>query len=132
LSRTAIIHGLLAWLVIMALETVHGVLREILLVPRVGPETAGRIGWPIGLIIVIVTAWALARWIGLRDTRDLVKLGTIWAILTLGFESGIGLLRGIPLTATIGGLNPFSGSLLPLSLAVMLVAPLIAARLKQV
>ncbi|MGA7267825.1 MAG: hypothetical protein WBX21_08695 [Aestuariivirga sp.] len=122
--------GLAVWLFIMLVETLHGLLRGLLLVPRVGEETAGRIGWPIGLVIVLGISIALAPWMAIRDTSALLRLGGLWAVLTLIFELTIGLLRGLDLPRLLAELNPLAGGLTIYSLAVMFLAPLLAARLR--
>lgn len=66
------LRGLAVWLIIVVLESVHGTLRELFVVPRIGVEMSGRIGWPVGLVIVFATAWVFACWVGLRATSPLV------------------------------------------------------------
>ena len=122
--------GLAVWLVIMLVETLHGLLRGLLLVPRVGEDMAGRIGWPIGLVIVLGISIALAPWMATRDTSALLRLGVLWALLTLTFEVTIGLLRGFDVPRVLAELNPLTGGLAIYSLAVMFLAPLLAARLR--
>ncbi len=122
--------GLAVWLVIMLVETLHGLLRGLLLVPRVGEEMAGRIGWPIGLVIVLGISLALAPWMAIRDTSALLRLGGLWAVLTLIFEITIGLLRGLDLPRLMAEFNPLAGGLAIYSLAIMFLAPLLAARLR--
>ena len=124
--------GLLVWLIIMVLETGHGVLRGLFLVPWLGEAAAGRIGWPIGVVIVMATAVIMARWVGLRDTAPLLRLGLAWLALTFGFEVAIGLLRGFDGARIWAEVNPLAGGLMVYSLAVMVVAPLLAARLRGV
>ena len=124
--------GLLVWLIIMVLETGHGVLRGLFLVPWLGEAAAGRIGWPIGLVIVMATALIMARWVGLRDTAPLLRLGLAWLVLTFGFEVAVGLLRGFDGARIWAEVNPLAGGLMVYSLAVMVVAPLLAARLRGV
>lgn len=122
--------GLAVWLVIMLVETLHGLLRGLLLVPRVGEEVAGRIGWPIGLLIVLGFSIALAPWLAIRDTSALLRLGGLWAVLTLIFEIIIGFLRGLDGPRLLAELNPLAGGLAIYGLAVMFLAPLLAARLR--
>jgi hypothetical protein len=114
----------------MLVETLHGLLRGLLLVPRVGEEMAGRIGWPIGLVIVLGISLALAPWMAIRDTSALLRLGGLWAVLTLIFEVTIGLLRGLDLPRLLAEFNPLAGGLAIYSLAIMFLAPLLAARLR--
>jgi hypothetical protein len=123
--------GLLVWLLIMLAETAHGVLRGLLLVPRVGEERANLIGWPIGLMIVFAITLAAIRWTGISPARSLLGLGALWAALTVCFEMAIGLLRGMSAARIMAEINPASGLIL-YSAAVMLIAPWLAARLRGV
>lgn len=123
--------GVAVWLAIMALETLHGVLREVFLVPRVGTEMAGRFGWPLGLAIVVATALVTIRWIGLRGRAAHLRLGLVWATLTLFFETCIGLLRGLDVADIVAAFNPTTGGLMFYGLVVMALAPAIADRLRH-
>ena len=121
--------GLLIWLLIMVAETVHGVLRGLLVVPRIGASAAERIGWPVGALLVLAIAVLGIRWIGIDTRRGLLGLGAAWAVLTACYEIAIALLRGLNAAAVVDALNPLSGSV-AWSAALMLLAPLVAARLR--
>lgn len=125
------IRGLLVWFLIMLIETVHGVLRGLLLVPRVGEEAASRIGWPVGMVLVLLVSLLAIRWTRITRTARLLALGAVWAVLTIGFEIMVGLARGMMLTAVLAELDPRSGLML-YSAAIMFLAPLVAARLRGV
>jgi hypothetical protein len=124
------LRGLAVWLLIMAVETLHGVLRQLFLVPRVGEAWAGRIGWPVAAVLVICIATAAARWMDLKGPSAQWRLGMIWAALTFIFEIAVGLWRGLDAQHIMAEINPFSGGLLLLSVAVILVAPRVGARLR--
>ena len=98
--------AILVWLLIMLVETVHGVARGLLLVPRVGEEMASRIGWPVGMILVLLISAAAIRWVRLRGTRALLAVGAVWAVLTIGFEFLIGHLRGMSAAAMLASRPP--------------------------
>ena len=123
--------GLLVWLLIMVVESVHGVLRGLVLAPRLGEEASSRIGWPVGLLLVLLVSYLTIRWTGLRSTKALLVLGLIWAVLTAGFEVAVGLARGMGQDGILAALNPATGTI-PYSALVMLLAPLVAARLRGV
>jgi hypothetical protein len=125
------VRGLLIWLLIMLVETLHGVLRGMLLAPRLGDVAAARIGWPVAALLVIGITLLTIRWTGLRPPGQLLWLGAIWAVLTVLFELGIGALRGLDALALAAALNPLAGSV-AWSAALMLAAPLLAARLRGV
>ncbi len=121
--------GLLVFIGIMAAETVHGVLRGLFLVPRVGEEMASWLGWPVGMGIVLLISYLSIGWTGLRARKELLRLGAVWAVLTVAFEVMIGSLRGMGAAELLAALNPLTGTI-AYSAAVMLFVPLIAARLR--
>ena len=123
--------GLLVWLLIMTAETAHGVLRGLLLVPRVGEAAASSVGLAIGALLALLISFIAIRWTGVRGTSRLLALGAVWAVLTLAFEMAIGLLRGLDAAQLLAALDPLSGGMVPWTLGVMLLAPLIAARLRR-
>ena len=123
--------GILVWALFMAIETLHGILRGIFLVPRVGLDQSNKIGWPIAACIVLGLSVLTIRWIGVTGASSLFALGAVWAALTLMFEIGIGLLRGLDAAQLIHEINPFSGGLLVYSLLVVFLAPAIAAKLRR-
>jgi hypothetical protein len=123
--------GLLLFLAIMAAETVHGVLRGLFLVPRVGEDMASWLGWPVGVGLVLLTSCLAIGWTGLDGRKAFLRLGVVWAVLTVAFEAMIGTLRGMGAAEILVELSPLTGTI-PYSAAVMLFAPLIAARLRGI
>lgn len=121
--------GLLIWLAIMLVETVHGALRAALLVPRIGEDAAARIGWPVAAVLVVIIATLTIRWTGLTGRTALLSLGAAWAVLTTLFELIVGALRGLDAQALVAALNPLEGSI-AWTAALMFIAPLLAARLR--
>jgi hypothetical protein len=130
LWELAMLRGLIVWLLIMALETIHGILRGMYLVPVVGLLTANRIGWPIAVVIVMAVSISCTKWIGLSKTTKLMLLGLIWATLTFVFEVAIGFARGLSGDEIIAEINPLAGGLLIYSLIVILFAPWLAVRMR--
>ncbi len=122
--------GLAVWLLIMLVETMHGVLRGLFLAPRVGEDAASRIGWPVGLALVLAVSVLTIRWIGVTGAAPLLRLGALWAALTAAFEMLIGLARGLDQGQLLAALDPRTGSI-PYSAAVMLLAPLAADWLRR-
>ena len=124
------LRGVVVWCAFMAIETVHGILRGIFLVPRVGLDLSNKIGCPIAAFIVFGVTVLTIRWIGLAGTNALLALGALWAALTLIFEIGIGLLRGLDAGQLAHEINPFSGGLLVYSLLVVFLSPYFALKLR--
>jgi hypothetical protein len=116
-------------LIILA-ETVHGLLRELILAPAVGALPARQIGVPVGSVIVFAIAWGSARWIGAQGRRQWLAIGAFWVALTLVFEISLGLAVGASWTRILSDYNPARGGFMLFGLAFMGIAPWLAARMR--
>jgi hypothetical protein len=74
------------WLILIAAEIVHGIVRGIFLVPHVGEFRSNQIGVFTGSIIILVIAVVCVRWIGATRPAQLLTVGFLWLALTLTFE----------------------------------------------
>ena len=52
------------WLLIAVAESVHGTLRRLFLVPRIGELLSHQIGMAVGSAIIFTIAWLCIRWFG--------------------------------------------------------------------
>jgi hypothetical protein len=123
--------AVLAWLAIALAETVHGILRQWLLVPAVGAAVARPIGVVVGCAIILAIAVASVRWIGVATTRSQLQLGLLWLLLMLAFEFGLGLALGYPLTRMLAEYDPRAGGLMAFGMLFLLLSPCLAARMRR-
>jgi hypothetical protein len=121
--------GIAVWLLIMLAETAHGVVRGMFLSPHLG-EYAARIGWPVGMVLVVLVSVLAIRWTQISGPAALLRLGAVWAVLTVAFELMIGDLRGLDHAQLADALNPRTGTI-AYSALVMLLAPLAADWLRR-
>ncbi len=120
------------WLIMMAAETVHGILRTVLLAPQVGDLRARQIAFFTGSAIIIGTAYLFINWIKARSVKVLLGIGLMWMVLTLGFEAAIGIYGfGFGWDRIIAEYDPRTGSLMFFGLFVLVLAPLVAAALRR-
>ncbi|MHB1038471.1 MAG: hypothetical protein ACYC35_22340 [Pirellulales bacterium] len=61
--------------ILIAAEILHGIVRGILLVPRVGEFQSSQIGVFSGALIILVIALVGVRWIGATRPCQLLGLG---------------------------------------------------------
>jgi hypothetical protein len=122
--------ALAAWLVIIAAETVHGVLRQLLLMPLVGDLRARQIGVLIGSAIIFAIACWLSRWMAAGTTRAQLAVGAVWVALTVAFEVGLGTLLGLTRERMLADYDPTAGGFMAFGLLFMWLAPLLAARVR--
>lgn len=60
------LRGMAIWCALIVAEIVHGILRAIVLVPRVGEFRSNQIGVFTGSAIILVIAYVTIRWVGAR------------------------------------------------------------------
>ena len=120
---------LLVWLALMAAESVHGTLRELLLAPRIGSLPARQLAVFSGAILIYAITWSLVRWMGLRRRRDCLLAGLAWVLATVAFEVTLGrAVLGLGWWRILEDYDPRRGGLMLLGLAAMAVAPWLMAR----
>lgn len=122
---------LAVWLSIAVAETVHGVLRGLWLVPRVGDVKAQRIGFAVGCVIVIGIATLSSRWLGTRNAAQRWQVGVVWCALMAGFELLVGRARGLDAARIVAAFDPAQGGLMAFGLLLMLLAPTLGLRLRE-
>jgi hypothetical protein len=78
--------SLLVWVLILICAVLNGMLRDLVLSPRLG-DTVGRAISSILLsaVVLIVTALTL-RWMKPTGIKDAFSIGALWLVMTLGFE----------------------------------------------
>jgi hypothetical protein len=126
-----LIRAFLVWLVIIAAETVHGILRGVLLVPIVGDLPARQIGVLIGSLLIFAVAYLFIRWIAARTKLQFLAVGLLWVVLTILFEIGLGrLVLGLPWERLTEDYDVIRGGFMGVGLLFMAAAPWLAAWLR--
>ena len=123
--------ALAIWPVIIVAETLHGIARGIFLVPHVGQFRSSQIGVFTGSVIILAVALVFVRWIGAARPAQLLMVGLIWLCLTLAFEVLFGrFVIGASWERLAADYNVLEGGLLPFGMLVLLLSPLIAAKVR--
>lgn len=122
--------ALLAWLALIAVETVHGVLRNLFLVPAVGDLRARQIGVAAGSALVLATGLVFIRWIRPPSVRATLWIGALWLVLTLAFEFSLGRALGRSWDQLLADYDLARGGYLSFGMLLLALAPWIAARLR--
>ncbi|MFN7948975.1 MAG: hypothetical protein U0Z53_26715 [Blastocatellia bacterium] len=122
--------GLIVWLILILAETLHGILRTLLLAPYVGDFRARQIAVLSGALIILTMACLFVRWLRAENKAQLLGIGLIWVLLTVSFEITLGRLLHYSWERILSDYNLPEGGLLSFGLLVMALSPLIAARLR--
>jgi hypothetical protein len=126
------IRSFIVWLLIMLAEILHGIVRGIFLVPVVGDFRARQIGVFTGSAIVLLITIACIRWIRPTGKRQLLAIGFFWLFLMIGFEVSFGrFVMGLTWERIISDYNMAEGGLLSIGMLVLMVATLIAAKVRN-
>jgi hypothetical protein len=123
--------GFLAWLLIAALETLHGIARTLWLAPLLGDQLARQLAIVSAIVIVFVVALLTIRWIDARGGGRKLIVGLQWLVLMVGFDVLLGRSLGYSWERILGDFNPLAGGFLGVGMATMLVAPWVAGRLRK-
>ncbi len=126
------LRALLIWLLLIAAETAHGIVRTLYLVPVVGDLPSRQIGVATGSILILVIVWVTLPWLGAVGRRQWFGVGALWVVLMIAFEVALGRwVIGYSWSRIGADFNLADGGLLPLGLLVVLLAPWLAARLRR-
>jgi hypothetical protein len=123
--------ALAIWLVIVAVEAVHGVLRTLYLVRLLGDLPARQVGVAVGSLLILLVAWLTVRWIGARSVRQWRSVGALWVTLMIVAELVLGRFAfGYPWSRIAEDFDPTQGGLLGFGMLVLYFAPSWMARLR--
>jgi heme/copper-type cytochrome/quinol oxidase subunit 3 len=125
-----VIRWIAAWLAILVLAVLNGVVREALLLPRLGRTGAYLASGLILSAVIVLVASALARWMRLAGAAGALRAGVVWLAMTLVFELGFGIVQGKPWPEILSQYTFTDGNIWPLVLAVVLFAPWVGWRLR--
>lgn len=126
-----LLRAFVVWLVFITVESVLGTLRVLFLEQRLGAALAQRIGLITGSVALLIVAYLFIVWVRAEGLAALLEVGVLWVVLTFSFEMGIGHLRGRRWESLLADYDIMHGGLMSVALLLLLVAPLIASRLRS-
>lgn len=118
------------FLLIVVVETINGTIREIFIAPALGDPPSRQIGVLVGSALTVLVSWWTASWIGARSARLQLGIGSLWVVLLLVFEVGLGWMLGYTPERILSDFDVAEGGLLGFGLVVMLFSPVLGARLR--
>lgn len=119
------------WMLMIVVETMNGFMREIFVAPLIGALRARQVGVGLGSLGVLIIAWACSRRLDARTTRSQLIVGGYWVGLTVAFEISLGRAMDLSWPGILSDYNPAQGGWMLLGLAIMFIAPMLAARLRS-
>ena len=130
MTTGTILKALAVWAGILASAVLNGLLRETILVPKLGTTLGLVVSGLLLSALVFTIAYLALPWIGARFPAELVGIGIGWLTLTLVFEFTFGLWQGKSLQVILDAYTFKGGNIWPVVLAVTALAPYLAAKLR--
>lgn len=126
-----LLRGLMVWLVIIAMEFLHGTARIVWLEPLVGDFRARQISVFTGSLMILAIAFLFIRWLRASQVTQLLRVGLLWLVLTIGFEIALGrFIMQLSWERIFSDYNLLRGGLMPIGLLVLTLSPLITAKMR--
>lgn len=130
--RQALPKCLVVWVVILLLAITNGSLRDLVLVDILGPTAARFVSGVVLCAVIIAAATLSARWLGPLSLGSRWYIGTLWLVLTLGFELIVGYTQHLSWQRLLDAYTFQGGNLWPLVLVTTFIAPWVGARVRGV
>jgi len=126
MSPDALVRIAALCVVLAGAETLHGIARTTLVVPRIGKERAVKLSALTGTCLAFVICWLLVPGIGLRTPGAHLILGAALAGFMAGFDIAVGrwLMRKA-WARILPDFNPRTGNYLLYGLLGLCVIPLL-------
>jgi hypothetical protein len=119
--------GFVVWLLLMAMESLHGMARVALLEPALGDLRARQVATFTGSALILILAFFCVGWLGAATKWQLLDVGAFWLLLTVTFELVLGrLVMHLSWERIASYYNLLEGGLMPVGLAVLTFSPLLA------
>ncbi len=117
------------WFVLLVGAFANGTFRELVISPQLGAPVAHIISSILFSAIILLIAWLSIRWIRPISVGEAATVGVAWMLLTIAFEFGFGLMRGLTWEQMLSDYNVMNGRLWLLVLITTTVAPVLAGRM---
>ncbi|WP_135828436.1 hypothetical protein [Halorussus halobius] len=118
----AFLYPLGIWVAMAIVAVVNGGFREVILIPRVGKYIGHIISTGLLVAGILVISFVYFQRTSIEYSFvELVLIGLLWTILTVGFEFLVGYVEGTPISVTLGQYNVLAGQVwiaVPLTLFV--------------
>ncbi len=126
MSTDALLRVAALCVVLAGAETLHGIARTTLVVPRIGKERAIKVSALTGTLLAFGICYALVPGIGLQSAQSHLVLGFVLALFMASFDIAVGRWLMRKSWAKIWpDFNPSTGNYLLYGLVALSLIPLI-------
>lgn len=120
------------WLAIVPCAILNGALREGVLRPMLGESVALPVSGLLLMGIILLLSWLFIPRLGTQGHPiPAWRIGLLWFVLTVAFETGAGIAQGADLSALLHNYDMSHGNLWPLVVLFTGCAPRLALWLRR-
>lgn len=120
------VYPLGVWALMAVVAVVNGGFREIVLIPRIGSYPGHVLSTALLVFGILIISFGYFQWTTIEYTQaELLLMGILWTVLTVGFEFLVGYVENTPVSVTLEQYNVLAGQVwiaIPLTL---LLTPLL-------
>lgn len=114
------------WVLMAVVAILNGGFREIVLIPRVGDYIGHVLSTALLVAAILVISFIYFRWTSIGYSQvELLLVGVLWTVLTVGFEFVVGYVEGTPISVTLGQYDVLAGQVWIAVPLTLLVSPLL-------
>lgn len=122
----AFLYPLAVWVVMAVVAVANGVFRETVLISRVGEYAGHAVSTALLVAAILLVSFGYFLWTPVEyATVELLLVGTLWTVLTVGFEFVVGYAEGTPVSVTLGQYNVLAGQVWIAVPITLLASPLL-------
>ena len=122
--------SLLIWLSITPLAILNGIFRETVLIPA-----AGALAYPLSSVLlalcIFIVSYIFIPLLGTADKITYRKVGIIWVLATLVFETALGLVMGMTFDEIMRAYDVTTGNLWLFIVVFIGYVPVIVAKMRK-
>ena len=123
---TVFIYPLGLWLVMAVIAVINGIFREVMLIPQTGEQVGHVISTALLIAAILTLSYFYFTKSAINYTRaELVGIGVVWVVLTVGFEFIVGYLEEVPVSETVAQYDVLAGQVWVFVPLALLIAPLV-------
>lgn len=114
------------WILMAIVAILNGGFREVILIPRVGDYSGHVVSTALLVLALLGLSFGYFQWTTIEYTQlELVLIGVLWTVFTVGFEFLVGYVENTPVSVTIGQYNVLAGQVWIAVPLTLLVSPLL-------
>jgi hypothetical protein len=123
---SVLLYPLGVWVGMAVVAVLNGGFREVVLVPRVGEYAGHVLSTALLVVAILFVSFAyFSRTPVDYAQSELVLVGVLWTVLTVGFEFVVGYVEGTPVSVTLGQYDVLAGQVWIAVPIALLVSPVL-------